>query len=236
MSDTVDSTVAEEPQAELVAQEHASTLFRTDDPVRVLERAAEVADALKGVLAKQGLTQSIQGRDHVKVEGWQTLGAMLGVTAVCEWTRALADEKGWEARVIAQTLDGRTIGAAEAMCSRAEQRWRAADDYAVRSMAQTRATSKALGSVLRFVVTLAGFDGTPAEEMDRGEASLPEWSQPTDDQARKRAWTNLKALAGDDKAEALAGRLVAVTGGKMVNATAVAVANIAAAVKAKGDG
>jgi hypothetical protein len=32
-------------------------------------------------------------------------------------------------------------------------------------MAQTRATSKALGSVLRWIVTLSGYSGTPAEEM-----------------------------------------------------------------------
>jgi hypothetical protein len=37
-------------------------------------------------------------------------------------------------------------------------------------MAQTRATSKALGSPLRFIVTLAGYEGTPAEEMPSQDA------------------------------------------------------------------
>ena len=41
------------------------------------------------------------------------------------------------------------------------------DDYALRSMAQTRATSKALRQPLGFVMSLAGFDPTPAEEMPR---------------------------------------------------------------------
>jgi hypothetical protein len=158
-----------EGQAEEVGQELAlasptpGTLFRTDDPVQVLERATETANALKDVLEKQNMLQRIQGRDHVKVEGWTTLGAMLGVTPVCAWTRPI--DQGWEARVEARTLDGRVIGAAEAECLRSESTWKSRDDYAIRSMAQTRATSKALGSVLRFVVTLAGYNGTPAEEM-----------------------------------------------------------------------
>lgn len=143
----------------------STNLFRTDDPAEVLKRATDVANALAPVIKTQKLAVKIQGKDHVTVEGWQTLGAMLGVTAVCEWTRPL--DNGWEARVEARTLDGRTIGAAEAECLRDEGRWKSADDYAVRSMAQTRATSKALASVLRFVATLAGFSGTPAEEMPR---------------------------------------------------------------------
>ena len=144
-------------------QQHVGTLFRTDDPVKVVEEATRVANALKQVLVNQGMLQRIGPKDHVRVEGWTTLGAMLGVVPVTVWTRKI--ERGWEARVEARTLDGRVIGAAEAMCSHEERRWKDSDDYAVRSMAQTRATSKALAGPLRFVITLAGFEGTPAEEM-----------------------------------------------------------------------
>lgn len=142
-----------------------TTLFRTDDPVEVLSRATAVAEALAPVIKEQGLFANIKGKQHITVEGWQTLGAMLGVTPVCTWTKKLED--GWEARVESRTLDGRVIGAAEAECLRAEGTWKDRDDFALRSMAQTRATSKALASVLRFVVTLSGFEGTPAEEMPR---------------------------------------------------------------------
>lgn len=153
-----------EVSTDLVQADAASpTLFRTDDPVEVLSRATEVADALAPAIEQRKLFANISGKKHITVEGWTTLGAMLGVTAVCEWTRKLDD--GWEARVEARTLDGRVIGAAEAQCTRAEKMWARRDDYALRSMAQTRATSKALGSVLRFVVTLAGYSGTPAEEV-----------------------------------------------------------------------
>ena len=57
------------------------------------------------------------------------------------------------------------IGAAEAECMRDEKRWCTADDYAVRSMAQTRAASKALKMPLGFVFAMAGYETTPAEEM-----------------------------------------------------------------------
>jgi len=143
------------------------TLFRTDDPVQVLAEATRTADALADVLKSRNLTTNIQGKDHVQVEGWQTLGSMLGVTPVCVWTRSLGN--GWEARVEARTLDGRIVGSAEAMCTRDERMWANRDDYALRSMAQTRATSKALASPLRFIVTLAGYQGTPAEEMTFAE-------------------------------------------------------------------
>src|SRR4051812_26241131 len=164
---TVDAT-AEEIGAELstdVAPAHVQSqnLFHTDDPVEVITRASRAAEALKGVITKQGLVSNIQGREHVRVEGWTTLGSMLGVVPVVTWTRPTTD--GWEARVEARTLDGRVVGAAEAMCSKSERTWKSRDEYALRSMAQTRATSKALRGPLGFVVTLAGYEATPAEEM-----------------------------------------------------------------------
>lgn len=160
---------ATEIGTELEPVQQTGTLFRTDDPVEVIERASRAAEALKGVLDKQGLTQNIQGKAYVKVEGWTTLGSMLGVVPVCTWTREI--ERGWEARVEARTLDGRVVGAAEAQCSRDESRWASRDAYALRSMAQTRATSKALRGPLGFIVTLAGYEATPSDEMPRGDAA-----------------------------------------------------------------
>lgn len=72
---------------------------------------------------------------------------------------------GWEARVEARTIDGQVVGAAEMECRWSESSWETRDSYALRSMAQTRAASKALRMPLGFIVQLAGFDATPAEEM-----------------------------------------------------------------------
>jgi hypothetical protein len=171
---------AEELGTEVATVEsHPANLFNTNDPVEVLDRASRVAQALKNVITQQGLVSNIQGREHVRVEGWTTLGAMIGVNPVVVWTRELAD--GWEARVEARTLDGRVVGAAEAMCTKAERTWASRDAYALRSMAQTRATSKALRGPLGFVVTLAGYEATPAEEMPAEASSGP--SGPVSDTA-----------------------------------------------------
>ncbi len=146
-------------------------LFHTSDPAEVIERATATAKPLADVIRKQKLFKDISGRKHVLVEGWTLLGSMLGVFAACVWTRKL--ENGWEARVEARTLNGQLVGAAEAMCLRSETLWKSRDEYAIRSMAQTRATSKALRQPLGFVVQLAGFQPEPAEEVASPEPAEP---------------------------------------------------------------
>jgi hypothetical protein len=115
------------------------------------------------VIREKKLIVRIRQNEHVLVEGWTLLGSMLGVFPVLVWTRKLDD--GWEARVEARTRAGEVVGAAESECLRSEARWAKAEDYAIRSMAATRATSKALRQPLGFVMTMAGFDATPVEEM-----------------------------------------------------------------------
>ena len=138
-------------------------LFGSSDPDQVVARAVKVADALERVIRDKKLITKIRSKEHVLVEGWTLLGSMLGVFPVLVWTRQLED--GWEARVEARTLDGRIVGAAESECLRSESKWAKSEDYAIRSMAATRATSKALRQPLGFVMTMAGFDTTPADEM-----------------------------------------------------------------------
>jgi len=141
------------------------TLFGTQDPALVVQKATETSKALISVVEAQSLYTVISGKKYPRVEAWTLLGSMLGVFPVLKWTRPLEDHAGWEARVEAHTMSGVVVGAAESMCDRSETRWKDADEHAVRSMAQTRATSKALGMPLRFVMVLSGFEGTPAEEM-----------------------------------------------------------------------
>lgn len=175
--EAIDSTAVEVYQG----QAPPPSLFHTDDPVEVIERATKVANALKSVVAKQGLITRIQGREHPRVEAWQTLGSMLGVFPVKEWVRKIAWPEpvpeplkalharglafGYEASFVAQRPDGAIVGGGEAACMRTESTWSTRDDYALRSMAQTRATSKALSAPLRFIMALAGYETTAAEEM-----------------------------------------------------------------------
>lgn len=205
-TDVIEGTATEVEQnggRELVTTPAAApaTLFRTDDPVEVLERATRVADALKRVIVERGMVEKIGNREHVKVEGWQTLGGMVGVVAAHPRVRELPwpdhdrlDDRlkrirdkgyvfGYTAELDAQTLDGRVVGGGESDCKRTETAWcmrgsSVVDDFALKSMAQTRATSRALQGPLRFIVTLAGYSGTPAEEALRESARREQQAPP----------------------------------------------------------
>lgn len=151
----------------------AVTLFDTTDPHEALSKAADIAGALQGVLTKAKLTVKIGGnaRPYVLAEGWTCLGSLVGVFPRTVWTRKLDD--GWEARVEAVTLAGAVVGSAESQCTRSEKLWAGRDEYALRSMAQTRAMSKALRMPLGFIVVLAGFEATPPDEMPRDMVDQP---------------------------------------------------------------
>jgi hypothetical protein len=146
-------------------------LFGTSDPIQVIAAASSVATALAEVVNARKLYAIVNGKKFPTVEAWTLLGSMLGVFPITEWVHELRDDngnvRGFEARVVAKTFGGRTVGAGEARCIRGESKtWHAgAQEFALASMAQTRATSKALRGPLDFVFKLAGFQPTPAEEM-----------------------------------------------------------------------
>lgn len=174
MSEIIDAEVVG-TDLEVVAHAPApASLFHTDDPVEVLDKASAVATALANVIDRQNMFVSIRGKNHVTIDGWQTLASMLGVTAVVVSTSEL-DPGDWEARAEARTMDGRVVGAADAMCCKAEGgNWGPkASSNARRAMAQTRAMSRALRGPLGFVVTLAGYQATAAEEMPAAPPPAP---------------------------------------------------------------
>ncbi len=160
-------------------------LFGTDDPELVVVKAADVSKALARVVRDRKLFANINGKDYVLIGGWTLLGSMLGVFPVVIWSRK--PEDGWEARVEARTRDGAVVGAAESECLRSERKWARADDYAIRSMAQTRATAKALRLPLGFVFELEGFEGTPADEIPTGDDVRRDDRRARDDEQRARA-------------------------------------------------
>ena len=158
--------IVDEPSTDLMALAPTPTLFGTD-PRKALERMSEIATVLVDVVRSRKLSVRIQGHEHLRAEAWTTLGAMTGVFAVIVWTRPNETGDGIVARAEARTLAGQLVGAAEAECSRAEKTWRTRDAYAIRSMAQTRAISRALRAPLGQIVVLAGYSPTPEEEMPR---------------------------------------------------------------------
>jgi hypothetical protein len=153
---------AVEVGAEIVPGTDAN-LFRKDDPVEALNEATRVSTALAEVVTKGGMIDRVSGKDYVKVEGWRTLGAILGVSP--QEIAMVELENGWQCTVEAVTSDGRCVGRATSSCTTDESRWKNAKTFELQGMASTRATSRALRAPLGFVMQLAGFQATSAEEM-----------------------------------------------------------------------
>jgi hypothetical protein len=176
-----------EPQVEIVdpmelelVESQPATLFRTSDPEIALERMSRIAGKLVEVVDDRKLYVKISGKKYLFVSAWTTLGGMLGVFPVVIWTRPNESGDGILARVEARTRAGEVIGAAEAECSRAEPRWETSAPYAIRSMASTRAISRALRGPLEQVVVLAGYEATAAEEMPADQDEQPRSSSPVE--------------------------------------------------------
>lgn len=158
----------------VVEQQQPTTLIYETNPVTILEDSKKIAKALADIIKDRKLYTTIQGKDYVHVEGWTTLGALVKVFPILDWSKRLDRESGeiiYESRVITQTIRGEIIGIGEALASSSEKtkkgkaRW--VDEYAIKSMSITRATSKALRIPLGWIMVLAGYEGTPFEEMTK---------------------------------------------------------------------
>lgn len=131
----------------------------------VVKEASGIATQLAEIVSKRGLAKSIQGRAYVQCEGWTTLAAMLGATPHCVEIRE--NEGVFQAHVeIRRMSDGAVLSQAWAECGADDEVWGKRQRYARISMAQTRATSKACRLAYSWIMVLAGYEATPAEEMD----------------------------------------------------------------------
>ena len=128
---------------------------------------SKMADVLKAHIIKHKLYTEIQKKNYVHVDGWEFAGGMLGVLPrVVEVTNMSNDkETKWMAEVEIVDKNDRIISRGFAVCSNKETRKKTFDEYAVMSMAQTRAIGKAYRNVLAWVMKLAGYETTPSEEV-----------------------------------------------------------------------
>ena len=171
-----------QPTELVVADSHSiSTLAPTAMEFEAsLDEASAKARVMKKIISENNLAVKIGADEHIKVEGWITLATAYGCTARIVWSRKIEGYiQAYEAKaeVVKQTPNGVVvIGSAEAECgTRGDGRWEnESPEYAVRSMAQTRAISKAIASVLRWVVVLAGYHGTPYDEMSSVKKTGPD--------------------------------------------------------------
>ena len=129
-------------------------IFGTDD---LIKKATDIANQLTPIIESKELFKIIGKKKHVFVDGWATMGAMLGVFPRTVYSKRLErdDEIIYESRVELFTMKGQLVGAGEAVCSSKEANWRSRDEYTIKSMAQTRATGKAFRLSFSWIMAMA---------------------------------------------------------------------------------
>lgn len=127
-----------------------------------------MANVLKKHIVDNKLYTPISGKNYAHVEGWQFAGFLVGMYPVVDSVEDLskASEMRWRATVKIYKGE-QMVGCGVAICSNKENKKKSFDEYAILSMAQTRAIGKAYRNMLGWVMKLAGYESTPSEEMKK---------------------------------------------------------------------
>jgi len=136
----------------------------------------KLSTELSKLIKEKGLSSNIQGKQFVNVEGWQFAGASLGLMPIITSTQDLSNETAIKYMATCEVRNittGQLVATGIALCSNAEKTKRYFDEYAILSMAQTRAIGKAYRNLLAWLMKAAGFEATPAEEMDFAKDETP---------------------------------------------------------------
>jgi hypothetical protein len=143
-----------------------------------ISRSDETLDLAKDLakfIKDNKLSTTVQGKEFVNVEGWQYAGSRLGIVPIVEHVINVgsAEELKYQAKVTLFDLrHGATVGAGFAVCSNKESGKKFYQEFAIMSMAQTRAIGKAYRNILAWIIRAAGYEPTPAEEMDYNTNAL----------------------------------------------------------------
>ena len=168
-----------------------------------------LAQDLARFIKENKLFHHIQGKAYVNVEGWQYAGARLGILPVIEELIRIpsdTDASGpaeirYQAHVKLYNLKSQVggqsqlVGSGFAICSNRENGKRHYQEFAIASMAQTRAIGKAYRNILAWIIRAAGYEPTPAEEMDYMTKSSPKAKRST---ASSKTKTESAANEGAD--------------------------------------
>ena len=138
------------------------------------------ATNLRDLIVQNKLFTAIKGKNYVNVEGWQIAGAFTGTFPIVETVENLSEGNTYKyrAEVSLRDKEGNKVGYGVAICTNKEPGKTNFDEYAVASMAQTRAVGKAYRMKIGWLLKVAGYETTPAEEMDAVVAEVVE-TKPT---------------------------------------------------------
>lgn len=139
-------------------------------PDEIILDASEAARTLKKLIDSNTQKPLVfNKKQYLEYPHWQTIGKFFHTAAAtgdAEFVE-VGGVKGFKAsgRVIDEKT-GLVVGGAEAFCLVDEPNWKHKPLFQLASMAQTRAACKALSNKYRYVAILAGYEPTPAEEVD----------------------------------------------------------------------
>lgn len=150
--------------------EHANEVVKQTEVVNLTSPQAVVkfSNDLKQIIVDNKLYTPVKGKNFVNVEGWQIAGAFVGITPIVTSVENLSEGDNYKYRAevkLVQYGSDTPIGYGVAICTNKEANKKSFDEYAVCSMAQTRAISKAYRLAIGYLMKLAGYEATPAEEM-----------------------------------------------------------------------
>jgi len=150
----------------------------TTDPATAFQKMGEVVRLAAQSCKGPAFVVSIQGKKYPKVEWWSTVGFSLGLVPREASSRKLDTPEGeivYES-VVEVWRGEQLVTRASAICSSKEKRWGHADEYAVKSMATTRAIGKAYRVPLSFLAVMSGLEPTPSDEIPPG--GFEKWDNP----------------------------------------------------------
>lgn len=130
--------------------------------------AIELANTIKDYAVSQNLVSNIKGKSYPNVEAWQYAGLLLGLFPRVVSVENLSTDKEYKyrAEVEIRKTSGEVVSTGVGVCSNKEGTKKYFEEYAICSMAQTRATGKAFRLLIGWMFKLANLEATPAEEME----------------------------------------------------------------------
>lgn len=189
------------------------------DPSEVVSIAKEI----NKYVDTNSLSVKIQGKQYVMVEGWQFTASLLGLVGMIEeyknessydevtfkWVKKYGQNtvnkehktqkyKYFAKAVFKNTMTDKIVGQGFAMCSNEEQEKHTFDEYSILSMAQTRAIGKAARMAFSFIIKAAGYEPTPAEEMDEQKEPKDDTSLPKEVIEEIKAFDGTKGKTKED--------------------------------------
>jgi hypothetical protein len=137
--------------------------------IRSSDETLDLAKDLAKFIKENRLSTQVQGKEFVNVEGWQYAGSRLGIVPIVEHVINVSSDHELKYQAKVTLFDMRsqhTVGAGFAVCSNKESGKKFYQEFAIASMAQTRAIGKAYRNILAWIIRAAGYEPTPAEEME----------------------------------------------------------------------